>query len=240
MTRDEFLKKYLTVVGKNTAVDNHDENFIKKYLTQVGCPAGSGSGSGSGSGEHTLLIVKDNRGSGDGELTSNKESYKAGETARIVFTPSTYGSDKILDVKVLTDGEYRPDAQGELSSDIYSFEVPDDKVKPYENLTAKYLLIASANSWKEIDLNATGSGSGSFELHNVHYEKAVNDNYDVSVYCNTGNPYTTITNITTDGTATVKILSDSDPVELPIEEGSCEFDVTQYAGDITVQVKFTR
>jgi hypothetical protein len=38
MTRDEFLKKYLTVVGKDAAVDNHDEAFIKKYLTQVGCP----------------------------------------------------------------------------------------------------------------------------------------------------------------------------------------------------------
>ena len=43
MTRDEFLKKYLTVVGKDTAVDSHDEAFIKKYLTQVGCPVDSDS-----------------------------------------------------------------------------------------------------------------------------------------------------------------------------------------------------
>ena len=41
MTRDEFLKKYLTVVGKDAAIAEHNEAFIKKYLTQVGCPAGS-------------------------------------------------------------------------------------------------------------------------------------------------------------------------------------------------------
>ena len=39
MTRDQFLEKYLTVVGKHTAIVGKDEAFIKKYLTQVGCPA---------------------------------------------------------------------------------------------------------------------------------------------------------------------------------------------------------
>lgn len=39
MTRDQFLEKNLTVVGKHTAIVGKDEAFIKKYLTQVGCPA---------------------------------------------------------------------------------------------------------------------------------------------------------------------------------------------------------
>lgn len=53
----EFLKKTITVVGKDKAVDDGDEAFLKKYATVVGsveaietvCGSGSGSGSGSDS-----------------------------------------------------------------------------------------------------------------------------------------------------------------------------------------------
>lgn len=67
MTRDQFLEKYLTVVGKHTAIVGKDEAFIKKYLTQVGCPVDSVSE------EEDIKTVADSGSDSDTEPNTTEE-----------------------------------------------------------------------------------------------------------------------------------------------------------------------
>lgn len=92
MTRDEFLKKYLTVVGKDAAVDSHDEAFIKKYLTQVGCP------SAEPGPEPTKYAVtfKKGSGSGNGTVTAEKAEFAEGENVVLTVTPAADSELKSL------------------------------------------------------------------------------------------------------------------------------------------------
>ena len=142
MTRDQFLKKYLTVVGKDAAVDSHDEAFIKKYLTQVGCP-----GEGPEPTKYAVTFKKGS-GSGNGTVTAEKAEFADGENVVLTVTPAADS-----ELKSLT-GKDEHDTPVSIDLNDFEFVMPASAVE----VEYDFKLLPPAPSTYSVDIYVCSGG----------------------------------------------------------------------------------